>query len=173
MTVRKEAGEQIARISLGLPHYTHLVSLNSAISAIAHKRLVITEADVNEALYSSIDGAMQTVTSAYHAATTTHRPSHLYKQVLLACALADVDDLGYFAPADVAAPMSEIMHKPYDVPNFIRHLHAFCEPERGSALQMTGTERRRRFRFTDPLLSPYVIMRGWRSGWVTKELMDR
>jgi hypothetical protein len=94
------------------------------------------------------------------------RRENLYAQVLLACALARCDDLGYFAAADVRKPMSRIMGRSYEIPAFSRHLNDFCEATRGPILTKIGTRRRFRFRFITPLMQPYVIMKGLGSGLI-------
>lgn len=79
----------------------------------------------------------------------------------LACALAKVDELGYFYPAAVRDPLTKIMGKPYDIPAFIGHLNALSDIGRGKVLQRAGEKRRQRYRFADPLLKPYKRL--WRS----------
>jgi len=80
--------------------------------------------------------------------------------LLLAAALAPVDDLGFFASGDVRKPLTLIMGRPYDIPGYSQHLDKFSSPERGNVLEKAGTQRKFRFRFRNPLLQPYVIMRG-------------
>ena len=84
---------------------------------------------------------------------------NLFGQVL-ACARAKTDDFGYFAAADVREPMSKIMKKRYEIPSFARHLSSFCQPERGCMLRKEGEKHRYRYRFSDPLMQPFVIMKG-------------
>jgi len=62
------------------------------------------------------------------------------------------------------------MKKPYEIPAFSQHLNAFCENARGPVLQRTGTARRYRFRFENPLMQPFVIMDGIKKGLITDEL---
>ena len=95
--------------------------------------------------------AQESVVSAYHRATFSTRET-LYRQVLLACALAPGDDLGYFASGDVRRPLSAIMGRPYDIPAFSQHLNELSEGSRGPVLQKAGTSRKFRFRFINPLL---------------------
>jgi surfactin synthase thioesterase subunit len=78
---------------------------------------------------------------------------------LLACALADRDALSYFRSADVAAPLALIMGDD-DAPSFSRHLKEFCTAERGPVLERVGARQPYRYRFTNPVLEPYVIMQG-------------
>ena len=117
----------------------------------------------------AIDSAQQTLQRAYHQATMSQRSDALYRQVLLAAALANSDDLGYFAAADLRTPMSRIMGKPYDIPAYSRHLYDFCEPDRGPALERTGEPRRFRFRFRNPLLQPFAIMQGLAADLIAAE----
>jgi hypothetical protein len=58
------------------------------------------------------------------------------------------------------------MKKPYDIPAFSRHLKDFCEKKRGAILQKSGTARRYRFRFVNPLMQPYVVMHGLSAGLI-------
>lgn len=100
-------------------------------------------------------------------AATTSRRGNLYSQVLTACAMTPKDELGYFSSSDVREPISKIMKKPYDIPAFSQHLNEFCTPERDNILRRTGYPRRYRFRFTNPLMEPYVVMRGITRGFIT------
>jgi hypothetical protein len=56
------------------------------------------------------------------------------------------------------------MGKPRSIASFTRQLDALCTEERGNVLQKMGLARRERFRFTDPLVKPYVVIRGLADG---------
>jgi Cdc6-like AAA superfamily ATPase len=166
MTISTDAKKKIVQLSQGLPHYTHLLSLYSAQrAALALKNNVAVE-DVRAAIDTALANAQQSIVGAYHRATASPR-ENLYPQVLLACAIAEPDGLGYFAAVDVRKPLSEIMKKPYEIPAFSQHLNAFCEDSRGPVLQRTGSSRRYRFRFVNPLMQPYVLMDGIRKGLIS------
>ena len=64
------------------------------------------------------------------------------------------------------------MGKPYDVPNYSRHLHDFCEEHRGPILRKSGELRRVRFRFADPMMQPFVIIHDYSMGLLTNELLS-
>jgi len=160
------AKERITKLSRGLPHYTHLLSRHAVRAAVDAGELRISTEHVDLATAQALDEAQQSIRHAYHEATMSTRKDHLYEQVLLACALAEADDFGYFAPADVRDPMSRIMKRPYDIPSFARHLNDFCSKERGCILEKTGVPHRYRYRFANPLLQPYATFRGLRTGLV-------
>lgn len=171
MTMDGDAKQRIARLSKGLPHYAHLLGQQGALAAIEAARRNIDKSDITSAIKLGLQNAQQSIISAYNTATTSPR-ENLYKQVLLACALAKTDDLGFFSAAAVRDPMSKIMKKRYDIPAFSQHLSAFCSDERGPILQQTGKKRSYRFRFINPLLQPFVIMRGIDSGLTDETALE-
>src|SRR5262249_14319152 len=120
----------------------------------------IRDEDLAYGLGESVENATQSIKNQYHAATTSAHKSALFEQVLLACALANKDQLAFFRASDVVAPLSAIMGKSYDVPAFARHLFEFSSDSRGTVLHKQGPPRRIRYRFSNPLLEPYVIMHG-------------
>jgi len=171
MTINDAAKKHITLLSQGLPHYTHQLCLHSARQAIDAKSKKITFVHVKAAISKSIEQAQQTTLSAYHKAITSPRRDTIFRQVLLACALAQTDDLGYFAASDVRGPLSKIMHKKYEIPSFSRHLNDFCDPERGPILHKIGNKRRYRFRFINPLMQPFVIMQGVANKLIDQEIL--
>lgn len=171
MRIDEQAKRKIGRLSEGLPHYTHLLALHAAQEATGRGRTNITMEDVDAAIRLAVDKAQQSILSAYHKATSSPRKDNLYAHVLLASALAPTDELGYFAAADVREPMTLVMKKRYDIPAFSRHLNDFCEVDRGPVLQKTGTKRKFRFRFVNPLMQPFVIMHGLAKGLVTEAML--
>jgi len=80
--------------------------------------------------------------------------------------------LGYFAAANIRQPMSKIMKKRFDIPAFARHLKDFCEPGRGPILERKGFPRRYRYRFVDPLMEPFIVMKGIKTGLITADILD-
>ncbi|MGA2035852.1 MAG: AAA family ATPase [Thermoguttaceae bacterium] len=160
MDIDSDARNLIVALSQGLPHYTHLLGKAACRSALEKNSLRITAAHVKSGIARALEDTQQSVRTSYQEATTSPRKDTLFKQVLLACALAPVDDLGYFFSADVRDPLSTIAGKHYDIPGFSQHLDKFSSDRRGNVLEKAGTQRRFRFRFQNPLLQPYVIMRG-------------
>lgn len=170
MTIDEEAKQKIVSLSQGLPHFTHLLGLHSAQTAVLEGRNNVTNEDVQKAIEQSVNKAHQSIISAYHDATSSSR-STLFPQVLLACALAKKDQLGYFSAADVRRPMTSIMDKPYDIPAFSKHLNLFCEVERGPILQKTGQQKRFRYRFVNPMMEPFAIMNGLAKDLINEEVL--
>ncbi|MGE0357135.1 MAG: AAA family ATPase [Burkholderiales bacterium] len=169
MSIEPEAEQRIVTLSQGLPHFTHMLMLHAANSAVTDGRLAISTNDLRKAIKQALKHSQQSVKTAYQNAVASPNKTNLYRQVLLACALAETDNSGYFYSNAVRAPMSQIMGKPYDIPAFSPHLSAFCEEERGPVLKRVGTPKNYRFRFINPLMQPYVIMQGLDTGLIDDE----
>lgn len=160
MDATEEALDRVVLTAQGLPHYTHLVGLHASRVAIDQKRMEVSLPMVDTAIKGAIEDAQQSVRVAYHEAIRSARKDNLFSDVLLACALATTDELGYFAAQDVREPINKITGKAYDIPSFAQHLNDFSDNKRGNILHKTGVSRRFRFRFSDPLMQPFVIMNG-------------
>jgi len=174
MSITEEAKERITRLSQGLPHYTHLLSKAAALAADERDSHLIEIGDVDKATEVAMQNAQEGIIRSYYRATMSSQGT-LYPQVLLACALTRGDDLGYFSAADVRAPLAAILGKPIETRSFSRHLNQLSdqEAERGTVLQKIGPPRKLRFRFLNPLLQPFVIMKGLADGLVDGETLQQ
>jgi len=164
MTIAGRAVGRITTLSQGLPHYTHLLTQLAAQAALAERRTDVTLGDVDAAVARAIDRAQQSIVDLYLEAVGGRRG--IYPEVLLACALAEEDEFGFFAPADVREPLSEILDRPCKPSAFARHLERLSSESHGAVLQRHGGAGATRYRFVNPLLQPYVAMRGLSEGLV-------
>jgi hypothetical protein len=166
MTIHGDGKWKIINLSKGLPAYVHALGKHATFSALSNRRLNITEADVDVAISEVIKASQQTLKDAYEDATRSNNSRALFKHVLTACALAKVDDAGFFVPAAVREPISAILKRRVDIANFQETLRDFSE-KRGRILDRAGTDRSFRFRFSKPAMQPYVIMRG-----ISEDIVD-
>lgn len=170
MTIEPIARQRIIKLSQGLPHYTHLLTMHAAQSAATSDRRHIVLDDTHRALEKALKHAQQSVGNDYYRATFSSRGT-LYPQVLLACALVETDNFGYFNAADVARPLSVILQKHCEVSSFAQHLNALCLDKRGPALQGLGTPRAYSYKFKNAILRPFVIMQALETGMLSEERM--
>jgi hypothetical protein len=63
--------------------------------------------------------------------------------------------------------MSEISGKRYEVQDYLKHLKNFCNEDRERILVAVGPPNRRRYRFADALMQPYVILEGIAKGMLS------
>jgi len=106
----------------------------------------------------------------YSTSIFSSRQETIYPKVLLACALAKKDETGCFRAVDVREPLSRLVGKEYTTTSaFNRQLNQFCEEARGNILEKKGVERHYRFRFTNAMMPPYIVMEGLRTGIINLE----
>ena len=156
----------IPAVSQGYPHYTHLLSLHAARQALRAGRDCVGRSDIEAAIGESLAMTERSIRDRYSAAVYSPNPAALYAPVLLACAMAQTDDLGYFNTQSVREPLSAIMNRNYNIPAFARHLDAFCKDTRGPALIKEGQRRRFQYRFAIPLMRPFVLLKGINDGLI-------
>ena len=168
MSVEPGANARIARLSEGLPHYTHLLAQHATLRAVQDDRSVVSDADVDGAIRAALDKAQHSVKSSYQRAVRSVRTDAQYEEVLLACALAKKDEFGFFAAGKVRQPLSTIMGRSVQIPAFARHLAAFTEGERDSVLTRVTVGKSKFYRFSNPMLQPYVVMQGVARGLVSE-----
>jgi Cdc6-like AAA superfamily ATPase len=157
--------EKLVDLAQGLPGYAHLVGREAALSAIRRQRRSLDEADYTEAIKESVRRAQESIVTAYNRAVYSAK-ENIYKQVLLACALARTDERGMFAAADIRDQLSKILGRSVEIASFTRHLAAFCDPSRGPVLRKSGKKNRFQYQFVDAPLQPYIFMTARRDGWI-------
>ncbi|QKV77613.1 ATP-binding protein [Amycolatopsis sp. Hca4] len=159
LSATEELLDTVVRLSQGLPHYAHLLGGILGESALIRGASEITIEFLGAAINKALDEAQRSIQVAYAKAVNSPNKNARFDDTLLACALADVDNIGYFAPVDVSKPLSKIQGIKRETPSFLHHLRAFSE-SRGFVLETRGEGRHRRYRFQNPLLQPFVILKG-------------
>lgn len=172
MTVTEDAARFVASLSQGLPYYTHLLGLHSARWTLDHGDREITFEAVSQAIDKAISDSQASLRSDFRKAVTSPQQGNIFGQVLLACALAKTDDFGYFSAADVRAPLTKIRGKDCDIPSFARHLKHFCKSDRGSVLDKTGDTHKIRYRFSNALMPPLILMKGFIDHRITADEVE-
>lgn len=169
MTAESPAQHEISRISCGLPHYAHLLGLYSGLTAIEHDEHKVTGKDVGDCLPSAVENSHHTVKTAYVRATESSQKTAKYKEVLTACAMTRTNELGWFSPSDVREPLSLVLRTPARIEAFARHLHTFCEDGGGPVLRRMVLKNRPMFKFINPLMPPFALMKALADGLVTED----
>jgi Cdc6-like AAA superfamily ATPase len=172
MKIEGDARWTIIRLSKGLPYFTQTLCKHAAIISIEKKEGTISYASVRQAINRFIDESEQTFIEAYETAISSPQGDALFKQVLLACARCEPDSRGFFTPTDVITPFSQIMGARKTHAHFASHLNKFISDDRGAILIRKGHPRSYRFRFADPMMQPYVILRGIKDGMLGKDAED-
>jgi len=172
MKIVASAKNEMSMLSQGLPHYTHLLGLHASRQALDSRRMEIDVDHVKAAIASAVRDTQQSLQSDFRKATTSPQKDNIYTQVLLACAIAVPDAFGYFAAASVRGPLSGIMGKIYEIPSFAKHLNDFCQVTRGAVLKKSGVKHKFRYRFSNPLMQPLIVMKGLIDGWIDETVLE-
>ncbi len=171
LAIEGAALQHLCTLAQGLPHYAHLLGLESATIAIQTGHEIISAAILRTAINNALARSQQSIKSGWYRATSSQRKDNLFADVLLACALAEADELGYFAPQDVKEPLSKVLNRRVEIANYAQHLGEFCDGKRGPILQRVGEKRRYRFRFINPLMQPYIVMQGYATGKISDDIL--
>jgi Cdc6-like AAA superfamily ATPase len=169
LTIDDGALHEISRLSRGLPHYAHLIGLHAARTAIDRHSFGVVQTDMPQAIERALEEVQASTKTEYVYATTSARKDAQYKQVLLAAALADCDELGYFYAADVRPTFSRVSKRSRKIDSFTKHLNAFCRADRSEVLEKDERTSRTRYRFRNPLLQPYVLIKGLTENLLTED----
>ncbi len=158
--------QRIVSVSQGFPHYGHLLAQNAARAAADDGRLKLDDGDVLRGMEASIQETNQTHRDLYFKAVTGTKKQNLWREVVVACALARNDERGYFATRDVQESLSGILGRPVQQQTIAFHLGKLIEDSRGPLLARIGPERRYRYRFVNPLMRPFVLMKAMADGLI-------
>ena len=163
----------VAKLAQGVPYYAHVFGLYSCRAALGDQRMNVTKDDVWSAIRPAVRSTEESVRSAYTTATRSPRKENLFSPVLLACALAKTDELGWFPASAVREPLRVVAKRPtIEIGHYANHLSKFASEGRGDVLRSAGEPYRRRYRFANALLRPFAILRGVEGGVITEDTLD-
>jgi hypothetical protein len=161
MAFSPDAKQLILSLSQGFPYITHFLGREAAQAALSRGSLDINQTDIDTAARQFVENAQESLKEAYRAATYSKATNAIYGEVLLACALADKDQYGNFTMSSVANAISSLRQRAVTAGVFAEHMAKFCEDaERGKPLARKGTKGSWVYKFANPLLQPYVVLRG-------------
>lgn len=166
IVVDSSVTDAIIKLSQGLPGYVHLLAQLCLRSAIDRRSTNIAQCDLDEALKKAVEKADQRTRQDYYKAISSSRKDNKYEEFLIACALTESNELGWFSAGSIRDPYSRIRGRTMEIPNYSTNLSNLCSPERGPALIKSGIPKRYQYRFANPLLQPLAIMIGVQKGLV-------
>lgn len=150
---------QIVRLCQGFPHYAHLLAKLSAEAALDDHRSTVAVHDFEQATRAAVDGASESIKELYRKAVTSQRRDSLFAPVLAACAIASEASGGTFSATDLRKPLAALTGVEREPPQYSYNLGKLCTPERGNVIEKMDYPGRPRYRFRNPLLEPYVLLK--------------
>ncbi len=160
MKIAGDAKWKIVNLSKGLPAFGHALGKGAILSAIDSRAMQVIEYNVDHSIAEWLGGSQNTLKSDYEQAIRSNQQRARFRQMLTACTLARTDESGYFTAKQVQEPLADILKKPIGIDGFNPNLKELSSEKRGKVLQQIGSERIYRYRFTNPAMQPYVIMKG-------------
>jgi Cdc6-like AAA superfamily ATPase len=148
----------LVQMAQGFPHYAHLLAGSMGEVALRRNMSEIDDTIMGVALSRALDEAQQSIRANYTIAVSSSANSQ-FAATLLACALARVDEMNFFAPADVSQPLSQLLGAPKHTPDFNYRLHKFSD-DPSWILEARSEGSRTRYRFANPLMRPYIMIKG-------------
>ena len=155
-----EIRSTIISVSQGFPHFTHLIAQNAGRAAVdGGMRTNITTVDLENGLDLAVQASSRTYLEIYRRAITGTKGSAIWADVVLACAKARHDEFGYFSSAALVEALNDILAKPVIQQSVTYHLGKLISETRGPLLERSGEERRYRYRFQNPMMRAFIIMK--------------
>ena len=166
MDISGDAKWKIINLSKGLPALAHSLGKAAAQIAVARRRITIQEEDVDSAIEELLHSSQNTLKLDYETAVRSNQSRARFRQILTACAMVKADESWYFTPKQVQEPLAYILKKSIGIDGFNPNLKELASEKRGNVLQRVGTQYIFQYRFRDPAMQPYVIMKGIVDGFL-------
>jgi hypothetical protein len=171
LRISDDACTEIVTLSCGLPYYVQTLGRFATLNAIKNHRLRVESEDVNAALEGFLDESGKLFDNDYQVGVESRQDNNIFREVILACALAPCDPGGIFNPTEVTK-MLNLMNpeNSYSHARVQQYLSQFTSERRGKILTRSGVKAGYRYRFSDALMQPFVIMKGINAGMIDQRL---
>jgi GTPase SAR1 family protein len=174
LTISDEARSEIVTLARGLPYYVQTLARFTAENAVRHRRIRLLIEDVNAAIEEFLVDSGQSFADDYERATDSEQAGNIYQEIILAGALAPADPDGSFQPSGVAEMLNLVA--PGDTYHYSRiqqYLGQLISEKRGNLLTRSGVKGAYRYRFSDALIQPFIILRAIRNAMIDEGLRHR
>ncbi len=152
-----EALHTIAERGAGLPGAVRRLAVASADAAHAAGASRVDVAHVEQACATVLAGADEDVKLAYEHATIRARRG-IFPEILWACAHTPREVDGSFATLAVRQTLQRMLKR--EIRGLTNQISVLAEGTRGQVLIRVSGAPNPRYRFADPRLEPYVLLRG-------------
>jgi hypothetical protein len=163
LSCNEKAARVIATVAEGFPYYAHLLAGAAGTEALYQGDHKIAVKDVFRSMIVAIEDADHTIRSTYVASTTARADAN-HELTLIACAMASTDEIGYFSSTDVAAALTPLVGSKRNSGHVNSHLQKFSSSPHWILDRKEISERKIRYRFRDPLMRPFVLLKGYQIG---------
>jgi energy-coupling factor transporter ATP-binding protein EcfA2 len=149
---------RIVELAQGFPYYAHMLCLQTALAALNDGTLEISLAHFRAGVRRSHESVDRSIREAYNNAITSSRET-TFPDVLYAAARAHADEFGGVSPTDMTYVDAKRDGSRFNINSLNYPLSKLSSPDRGEILKRVGKERRYRYRFANPMMRQYVLMK--------------
>jgi Cdc6-like AAA superfamily ATPase len=166
-----DARAEIVTLACGLPYYVQTLGKFAAQHAIQQQRLRVQIEDVSAAIENFLIESGESFAGDYQRATDSRQAGNIFQEVILASALAPSHASGVFKFEEVAKTLTLITSdKSQYHPRVQQYLAQFTSDRRGKILIRSGVKSDYRYRFSDALMQPFIIMRAMKTAMIDERL---
>ena len=158
-TINPLVKNQILQLSQGYPHYTHLLTKYAAKAAILTEEAEISFGHFDKALDEAILNANESIRNLFQKAVITTKGTTTFEDVVYASSIVMLDEHNTFRAKDLETPLNRITNRLIVLQSYIYHLGKLCQEERGKIYIKIGRPKQSRYRFRDPMLKAYALLK--------------
>ncbi|MEH2175710.1 ATP-binding protein [Nostoc sp.] len=162
LTIDSSVKSHIVELSQGFPHYTHLLTKHSSKNAIYNNSNLVNKDHFKIAVEDAINDSYESVKESYRKAVATVKKETDFRDIIFACASVETDEYGTFRLADLQNVLSELKQKPVKPQSYAYYIGKLCEADRGAILQRIGVKNKYRYRFQNPLVKVFVLLKNYK-----------
>jgi Cdc6-like AAA superfamily ATPase len=159
VSINPSVEHQILQLSQGYPHYTHLLTKYAAKAAILNGEAQISSIHFDKALDEAILNANESIRNLFQKAVITTKGTTTFEDVVYASSIVRLDEHSTFRAKDLESPLNRITNRLIVLQSYIYHLGKLCQEERGKIYIKIGRPKQSRYRFRDPMLKAYALLK--------------
>ncbi|MBN7812572.1 ATP-binding protein [Algoriphagus sp. H41] len=151
--------KKIIEFSTGFPSFTHLLCKHAAIHCLQSNKSMIDKDDLDFAIDKALENSAQSIKNAYQIATLSSKSETLFSEVLFALASSEVDQFGFSSKRDILDSLFNLSGKNYTSQRINYYINDLCSESRGKVIEKIGEKNNVRFRFRNPMIKSFILMK--------------
>jgi len=154
----EEVVAKIIQCAQGFPYFAHLLAQHSTVDAIRNSKTEVSIENFHAGVRRALDDVDHSIKKTYRDAVHSNRPSQ-FANVLYAAAMADADEFGFFTAKDLTEVPAKANGTCFSLQGVQYPLSKLSAPERREIIRKEGQEKRYQYKFSNPMMKQYIIMR--------------
>ncbi|OYU79354.1 MAG: hypothetical protein CFE23_14390 [Flavobacterium sp. BFFFF1] len=157
--IENKIREKIIEFSSGFPHYIHLLCKFGAKELIQNDKNNFSESYLTIAIRAGIENTSEQLRGSYKKAILSSNNSSRWRDLLFACANADIDEFNSFTVSDVIKEYNKVTGRAVKNGNLNYNLNQLTKEDRGEILNKLGKGKSTRYTFLNPMMRAFVKLK--------------